>query len=529
MSRLTPIRALCAVLAVWAAAYLLYLGNPEIKGEEGRRIFPAIAMLEGGSWVVPSVGGEMYYNKPPGINWLVAGSFVLTGQRDEFAARLPSALGVLALATLMALLPTRSVTPRARLLAALLLLTSVGMLEKGRLIEIDAVYSCFAGAAVVWWVYRSHHRPRGIDTWLVPSLLLAAGALVKGPFLAAAFYPVVAATLLYRRRLRDLWCWPHLLGIAAILGICLGWVALAQAQADAARMADIWSRQLARRFAPVEFGVGEWFEGMGMSFVLCLPTLLLVPLAFVPSWTRNVDGHSLAEFRGLRAGAVAGFALLLMMPLLEARYILPALPGLCLLAAWVFEAHRAPARGEKAMRIALLVGFAGVAVAVTAAAIVGDMVAAGVVLAIAAIVSAAVAFAVRKRITGGFAMVTALCVVIAIGASAMNVLSDPYRRKAERRRPAAAALDDALAEAPNVHVWRAGYEPFLYYVRHPVRYVVESGDIDAGEHMLLVRRRDLLDPALAYALAGRDAPVVHKVSERIAGRWFLLTVARAGP
>ena len=43
MSRLPPI---AIVLAVWAAIYLPALGSFEIKGEEGRRILPAVAMLK---------------------------------------------------------------------------------------------------------------------------------------------------------------------------------------------------------------------------------------------------------------------------------------------------------------------------------------------------------------------------------------------------------------------------------------------------------------------------------------------------
>src|SRR5688572_4177884 len=84
------------VLAVWAAIYLPALGSLEIKGEEGRRILPALTMLETGNYVVPYVGGEPYLRKPPLVNWLVAGSFKLFGVRNEWAARLPSTLCVLA-------------------------------------------------------------------------------------------------------------------------------------------------------------------------------------------------------------------------------------------------------------------------------------------------------------------------------------------------------------------------------------------------------------------------------------------------
>src|SRR5438045_9795073 len=88
----------CLVIACWAAIYLPSLGSLEIKGEEGRRILPAVTMLDTGNYLVPQVGSEPYYRKPPLVNWLVAASFKLTGVRNEWTARLPSVLCVLMVA-----------------------------------------------------------------------------------------------------------------------------------------------------------------------------------------------------------------------------------------------------------------------------------------------------------------------------------------------------------------------------------------------------------------------------------------------
>src|SRR5215210_6156688 len=94
---MTRTQALLFITAVWAAIYLPGLGSPEIKGEEGRRILPALTMLDTGNWLVPYVGGKPFLRKPPLMNWAIAASFKLTGVRNEWTARLPSALAVLAL------------------------------------------------------------------------------------------------------------------------------------------------------------------------------------------------------------------------------------------------------------------------------------------------------------------------------------------------------------------------------------------------------------------------------------------------
>src|SRR5947207_2591706 len=139
---------LSLVVACWAAIYLPALGTLEIKGEEGRRILPAITMLETGNWLVPQVGSEPYYRKPPLVNWLVASSFWITGHRNEWTARLPSALAVLSVALVFVTLARPSLGASGSLVAALIWIVNFGMIEKGRLIEIEALYVSLFGLAM---------------------------------------------------------------------------------------------------------------------------------------------------------------------------------------------------------------------------------------------------------------------------------------------------------------------------------------------------------------------------------------------
>src|ERR1700756_4534635 len=96
------------VLLCWAAIYLPGLGSLEIRGEEGRRILPAVTMLETGDYLVPQVGSERYFSKPPLINWLVALSFKICSLRSEWTARLPSALSILAVAIAFVMIAHRN-------------------------------------------------------------------------------------------------------------------------------------------------------------------------------------------------------------------------------------------------------------------------------------------------------------------------------------------------------------------------------------------------------------------------------------
>src|SRR5216117_3207400 len=106
-------RAVATVMLVWAVVYLPALGSIAIKGEEGRRILPAVRMLETGNYIVPQVGSNPYYRKPPLVNWLVAATFKISGVRNEWTARLPSVLAVLAVAMAFVTIARASLGARA--------------------------------------------------------------------------------------------------------------------------------------------------------------------------------------------------------------------------------------------------------------------------------------------------------------------------------------------------------------------------------------------------------------------------------
>src|SRR3954454_20992170 len=135
-AEMSRVASFCLVIGCWAAIYLPGLGSLEIKGEEGRRILPAVTMLETGNYLVPQVGSEPYFRKPPLVNWLVAASFKLTGVRNEWTARLPSVLSVLLVALAFLTVARATLGSTGSLFAALIWLANVGMIEKGRLIEI---------------------------------------------------------------------------------------------------------------------------------------------------------------------------------------------------------------------------------------------------------------------------------------------------------------------------------------------------------------------------------------------------------
>jgi len=241
-------RRIHVVLLVWAAIYLPGLGSLEIKGEEGRRILPAVTMLQTGNYLVPYVGSEPYFRKPPLVNWIAAASFKVSGFRTEWTARLPSALAILAVALTLITRGRRALGTTGSLLTALIWLVNAGNMEKGRLIEIEAIYVSLTALAFIFWIAAYREEKTGAQLWLLPAIFLGLGMLAKGPLPHLLFfYGPVIAVLWNDRKLLLLATREHVIALIIIFGMFAAWALPAFLLSDWGRVARVWSRQYTGR------------------------------------------------------------------------------------------------------------------------------------------------------------------------------------------------------------------------------------------------------------------------------------------
>ena len=182
----------------WGLLYLPALGTRELQGEEARRVLPGRTMLQTGDWVVPRSAGKIYNRKPPLINWATAWAIKLTGRMDEWSVRLPSVLGMLALALTVLLAGRVWLGNEGAFLAACVCLTNIGFLEKGRLAEIEGIYMALFGmgtlpvmlgisltgrALPVAWRFRLQQLVP-LSVGLVGALLILRGLALGIPYLS---------------------------------------------------------------------------------------------------------------------------------------------------------------------------------------------------------------------------------------------------------------------------------------------------------------------------------------------------------
>jgi 4-amino-4-deoxy-L-arabinose transferase-like glycosyltransferase len=330
------LRAVLVVLLVWAVIYLPALGSIAIKGEEGRRILPAIGMLKTGNYVVPEVGGNPYFRKPPLVNWLVAASFRIFGVRNEWTARLPSAVAVLAVAIAFVTVARASLGPRGSIVAALIWMTNIGMIEKGRLIEIEALYISLCGLAIIFWLSFLVQRKSPWLVWVPAFVFLGLGLLAKGPTHLIFFYAIVLAVLWQMKEWRLLIHPAHFAGLAIMLAIFAAWAIPFLFSTTTHVAAVKWSNQFTGRLQGIDFKFVTWIQNIPRSLIYFLPWILLFP------FVRFSKFHDYAEQRLARAlawGIAVPFLAVNLVPGAVPRYSMPIIAPASWLLAMSYAAH----------------------------------------------------------------------------------------------------------------------------------------------------------------------------------------------
>jgi 4-amino-4-deoxy-L-arabinose transferase-like glycosyltransferase len=471
------------VVLCWAAIYLPGLGSLEIKGEEGRRILPAVAMLDTGNYLVPQVGSEPYYRKPPLVNWLVAASFKLTGQRNEWTARLPSALCVLAVALAFITVARASLGANGSLMAALIWMTNFGMIEKGRLIEIEALYVSLFGLGLICWLSWWERRRSPWLLWIVPSVFLGLGILAKGPLHLLFFYAVVVAVLYRAGELRKLLHPAHLAGILLMIGIFAAWAVPYWQAMRGTNLAQTWSTQLTGRLTGDDFKLGSWLLNIPRSLAYLLPWTLLLPLAGSASLSTPRETNLL---RALTWGCVIPFLIVNLLPGGLPRYSMPALVPASWLMGMTLSASeiRAPgwwrslgmAAPERRLRIVLTTAIA-----------------AGLALCLYAI-----AFV-------------------------------PYLQRRAKVKPIAAQIDGLVPSSEPLYAIDPDYQPFLFYVRARLVYVSRLDEVPLNAHYLLVQPGREQDAVTSERWAPLHARPILTVTDYRKRTVILLKVGEGNP
>lgn len=337
MSRPTP-------SVLWSGYFLLLIAlavylppifqNPLTRAESMYALIP-LEMVNSGNWLLATLNGAPYLDKPPLLYWLTILAYQILGS-SEWAARVPTLLCTLGEIWLTYLLGRRLFTPRAAWLGGFVLLSSIGFFALHLQILTDHLITLFLTASVYFmWRWQEEPQPR----WALGFYLALAGGFLSKGFIGLVFPLAIAILFLgFRNRasLSRLFFNPW--GLALLGGVVVSWLAAMEYAYPGFLRHQVLNEQILRflgkRQPPdiTPFSIPGFWIFLG---IWLLPWTLLLPEALYRFWRESRAGS--ADLPGGRvlliwAGVILGFFTLSSSRI--EYYSLPALPPLALILGW---------------------------------------------------------------------------------------------------------------------------------------------------------------------------------------------------
>lgn len=313
------------------------MGVPLQEPEEPRYAEIPRQMLAEGQWLVPTLHGQPYLDKPPLLYWLVMTSYQVFGVED-YAARLPACLAVFFTIVATYFWAHRVIGPGPALAAAGILTLSGRFLYLGKLLTMNSLLALWVTIALAAGHLAVCRPTLRLRWWIAAAIACGLGVLTKG---IVAFVLVGTPILLFvmldprtaRVRLSH-WALFCLLAI----GVAAPWLILITMRYPDFLTYFFWKHHVVRYLTPFDHAKPAWYF-LGEILLGMLPwSFMLWPLA--KTLLRND-----ATIASRRPSAI-GFAMLAAVWSLlffslagskRAGYILPALPPLAIAMGWYLD------------------------------------------------------------------------------------------------------------------------------------------------------------------------------------------------
>ncbi len=328
------------ILVVLSALVLLpgISSLPPVDRDESRYAVATSQMLETGDYIDIRFQEEQRYLQPAGIYWLQSLAVAVTGTADEreiWAHRLPSFLGILAAVLMSGALASRLYGRHAGYGAALLVATAFAVGFEARIAKTDAVLLATITAAHLA-LMRIYLEPKG--HWWRPAVFWAAlggGMMIKGPIILLFVGLTLIALIIWDRKLvwlgalKPLWGVPLFLAIALPWYIAIGIVSEGGFYAEAvgdSLMGKVGESQQSHAGPP-----GYYIGLLSLSF---WPGSLFFMFALWSVWSRRAEPAT----RYLIAWIVPAWIAYELIATKLPHYVMPLYPAMaCLAVAAIFQ------------------------------------------------------------------------------------------------------------------------------------------------------------------------------------------------
>lgn len=148
---------------------------------EARNFIAAREMVESGNWLIPTLNGNLRFEKPPLPTWITAGIMKLFhNTTDEFLLRIPVAIiSVILIFLIYYFVKTLTEKSLYSFIAAFISLTTFMLIKIGNENSWDMYSYVFAFGAVVF--FTAGIKKEKINSFIISGIFLACSILSKGP------------------------------------------------------------------------------------------------------------------------------------------------------------------------------------------------------------------------------------------------------------------------------------------------------------------------------------------------------------
>ncbi len=324
-------------VALFFPAILVNLGLLPLILDEATRGLVAQEMMHTGNFWVPTINGQLYFNKPPLYNWILVLFFSLTGSFDEFVLRMPMFLSLIGFGISVYHHSRKIFDFRIAFIISLAVVTSGRILfyDSARgLIDISYAWVTWMGMVVI---YHQHQKQNYLKLFLLSWLFTALGFLMKG-LPSLAFQGITLLIWFWHTgTFRKLFSLSHLAGLMLFLALSGGYFLM-----------------YSRFHSPLGFWE-RLFEESSKRTMLEVPVLETLihlvgfPLEFIMHflpWSILLAALLYRPVRGaIRKNAYLRFNVLVfaaniviywLSPAIYARYLFPFLPLFFTVLVWAF-------------------------------------------------------------------------------------------------------------------------------------------------------------------------------------------------
>lgn len=300
--------------------------------DEGLYTTVSRQMLDSSDWLIPKIGSQVFFDKPPLLYWMQAISIRVFGA-TSFAVRLPSALAAMFTALALYWWARKRGARNIGWLAAGIFALSPLTIALARQAITDSLLTLWFTLAVIGWIEGNRGKRWG---YILMAAACGLATMTKGTIgvllPGAAFF----IRMIIMRDFKELKRVPWIPAVGLYLLIVLPWHLALFITSGSEFINEYIVHQQMARFLGKDFAHNQpvWFY-IPILLIGGFPWSAVVPVAWLNSIrSRNTDAEPNGEewmLWALWAGVVVGFFSISKSKL--PGYVQPAIPALSILAA----------------------------------------------------------------------------------------------------------------------------------------------------------------------------------------------------